>query len=107
MGETPRLTAKVISGDLPAITHVYGSARVQTVTREENEMFYDLIVQFRKKTGVYVVLNTSFNVAGSLIVCTPQNAYQRFLQSGLDALVLGNFLIQRNEIHWVLKYNGY
>ena len=98
-------TAKTIRSDLPAVTHVDGSARVQTVTREENEMFYDLIVQFGKKTGTYVVLNTSFNVAGSPIVCTPQNAYQCFLQSGLDALVLGNFLIQRNEIHWVLKYN--
>lgn len=91
-------TSQVIGGGLPAVTHIDGSARVQTVSRGTNDLFYELIGTFGNKTGTYVLLNTSFNVAGSPIVCTPQNAYQCFLQSGLDALVLGNFLILRDQI---------
>lgn len=93
-------TTRVMTHDLLAITHVDRSARAQTVTRGANDVFYDLISRFGEKTGMYAVLNTSYNVAGSPMVCTPQNAYQCFLQSGLDALVLDDFLILRDQIPW-------
>ena len=79
---------------VPAIVHVDGSARPQTVTREQNPAFYDLISEFSRQTGVPVLLNTSFNTASEPIVCTPQEAIATFLESGLDLLVLGDFLVE-------------
>jgi carbamoyltransferase len=80
---------------LPAITHVDGTARLQTVFREQNPLYYGLIERFGQATGVPVVLNTSFNLRGEPIVTTPGNAYSTFSRSQMDCLVLGNFLIEK------------
>jgi carbamoyltransferase len=80
---------------IPAVTHADGTGRVQTVTRESNELYYELIRQFASLTGVPVLLNTSFNVRGEPIVCTPRDAVNCFLKTGLDYLVLGNMLASK------------
>jgi carbamoyltransferase len=80
---------------LPAITHVDGSARVQTVFREQSPLYYGLIERFGQASGVPVLLNTSFNLRGEPIVTTPANACSTFLRSQMDCLVLGNFLIEK------------
>ena len=82
---------------IPAVTHVDGSARIQTVERETNPLFYDLIAEFDRLTGVPVVINTSFNVRGEPIVCSPADAYRCFVQTGMDALVLGNCLLDKQQ----------
>ena len=82
---------------IPSVTHVDGSARVQTVDRETNALFYDLIAEFDRLTGVPVIINTSFNVRGEPIVCTPQDAYRCFVQTGMDYLVLGNCLLDKQQ----------
>ncbi|GJM16816.1 MAG: nodulation protein NolNO [Thermodesulfobacteriota bacterium] len=84
--------------NLPAITHVDGSARVQTVCKEKNQRFWTVINEFGKISGIPIILNTSFNVKGQPIVCSPSEAIETFLFAGLDLLVLGNFLILRNNI---------
>ena len=73
---------------MPAITHVDYSARVQTVKKDNNKRYYDLISKFKEKTGCPVVVNTSFNVRGEPIVCTPDQAYKCFMRTEMDALVL-------------------
>lgn len=80
---------------IPAVTHVDGSARVQTVKKELNPRYYDLIKAFGEATGIPVVLNTSFNLRGEPIVTTPENAYSTFSRSGMDALIMGNYLIEK------------
>ena len=80
---------------LPAITHVDKSARVQTVTRDENSRYYDLIKRVGERTGVPVVLNTSYNLAGEPIVESPEDAVRSFVASGLRNLVIGNYLVDR------------
>jgi carbamoyltransferase len=80
---------------LPAITHVDGTARVQTVFKEHNPLYYALIERFGQATGVPVVLNTSFNLRGEPIVTTPANAFSTFSRSEMDCLVLGDFLIEK------------
>lgn len=85
---------------IPAVTHIDGSSRIQTVSKEANLLFYDLILEFYKLSGVPVLVNTSLNTAGVPIACTPQNAFQCFLEAGLDALVLGNFIIERRDMLW-------
>lgn len=82
---------------LPAITHVDGSARPQTVSRDHNERFWMVLKAFGTLTGMPVVLNTSFNVRGQPIVCTPTEAVDTFLDAGLDALVIGNQLVQASK----------
>src|SRR5690606_28155687 len=77
--------------DIPAVTHIDYSARVQTVSRETNPDYYDLIRAFEALTGCGVVVNTSFNVRGEPIVCTPADAYRCFMRTHIDALVLGPF----------------
>jgi len=81
---------------IPAVTHVDGSARLQTVTEELHPRYYNLIKKLGIKTGVPVVLNTSFNIQGEPIVESPQDAIRCFFSTGLDALAIGNFLIQKN-----------
>ncbi len=81
-------------GILPAVTHVDGTARVQTVTREANPRFYDLLATFGRLTGVPVLLNTSFNVQEP-IVCTPEEAVRCFQRTQVDWLVLGNLMVGR------------
>ena len=78
---------------IPAVTHVDGTGRLQTVVREGNSRYHDLIARFGEATGVPVVLNTSFNLRGEPIVNTPQQAYSTFSRSGMDRLVLGNYMV--------------
>ena len=82
---------------LPAITHVDGSARIQTVTRESHSTFYDLLSDFDRRTGCPVLINTSFNVRGEPIVCTPEDAYLCFMRTNMDILVLGNQILLKEE----------
>jgi carbamoyltransferase len=84
---------------LPAITHVDGTGRLQTVFREQNSRYYRLIERFGHATGVPVVLNTSFNLRGEPIVNTPANAFNTFSKSEMDSLVLDNFLIEKESMH--------
>jgi len=78
---------------LPAVTHEDGTGRVQTVTDEDNGRYYRLIKAFGDRTGVPVVINTSFNVRGEPIVCTPTDAVNTFLNTGIDAVVMGNYVL--------------
>ena len=80
---------------LQEITHVDGTARIQSVTKEYNELFYNIINEFYKLTGIPVVINTSFNVKGEPIVCTPQEAIDSFERMNLDYLSIGNYLVKR------------
>jgi carbamoyltransferase len=82
---------------LPAITHVDYSARVQTVRREDNQPYYDLIRQFREISGCPVIVNTSFNVRGEPIVCSLEDAYRCFMRTDMDFLVLGNVVLDKTE----------
>jgi carbamoyltransferase len=82
---------------IPAVTHVDGSARVQTVTRETAPAFYDLIAEFDRRTGCPVLINTSFNVRGEPIVCSPEQAYLCFMRTDMDVLVLGDNLLLKGE----------
>ena len=83
---------------IPAVTHVDGSARVQTVRPEENPRYHRLITAFHERTGCPVVVNTSFNVRGEPIVCTPADAYRCFCRTNIDLLVLGSFVIDRKRV---------
>jgi carbamoyltransferase len=86
---------KEIRSTLPAITHVDFSARIQTVEREGNPLLYDLLLRFELATGCGVLVNTSFNVRGEPIVCTPDDAYRCFMNTEMDYLVMGSFVIDR------------
>ncbi|MEB3333653.1 MAG: carbamoyltransferase [Cyanobacteriota bacterium] len=88
---------KVPRSSLPAITHVDYSARVQTVSPKTNPRFYDLIAAFRRRTGCPTLVNTSFNVRGEPIVCTPEDAYRCFMRTEMDALVMENQLLLKGE----------
>lgn len=85
----------VVRSDIPAVTHIDYSARVQTVARETNPDYYDLIKEFERLTGCPVLVNTSFNVRGEPIVCTPEDAYRCFMRTHIDYLVLGPFLLDK------------
>jgi len=87
---------------IPAIVHVDGSARVQTVRREHNERMYDLLIEFEKLTGVPVLVNTSFNIKGEPIVETPQDAMNCFIYTGIDYLVLHDTLVAKNALYKLL-----
>jgi carbamoyltransferase len=78
---------------IPAITHLDGSCRIQTISRKENSLYYDLIKEFERQTGVPVILNTSFNLKGEPIVCTPEEAYNDFIKTPMDCLVLGSYFV--------------
>ncbi len=88
---------KVPRSEIPAITHVDYSARVQTVQRETNPRFHDLLKAFEARTGCPVLVNTSFNVRGEPIVCTPEDAYRCFMRTEMDYLVIENFLLAKAE----------
>lgn len=83
--------------DIPAVTHVDYSARIQTVTQSTNRPYYTLLDAFFKKYNCPVIVNTSFNVRGEPIVCTPEDAYRCFMRTHMDYLVLGNFLLSKKE----------
>ncbi|MBN2326506.1 MAG: carbamoyltransferase [Candidatus Omnitrophica bacterium] len=83
--------------DIPAVTHIDYSARVQTVKREDNPRYYDVVKLFEEKTGCAVLVNTSFNVRGEPIVCTPEDAYRCFMRTDMDYLVLGSCLLDKTK----------
>ena len=83
--------------DLPAVTHIDYSARLQTVSREGSALLYDLLKAFERETGCAVLVNTSFNVRGEPIACTPQDAYACFMRTGIDHLVLGSHMLDKTE----------
>jgi carbamoyltransferase len=83
--------------DIPAVTHVDYSARIQTVHRETNALYYDLILRFEQLTGCPVLVNTSFNVRGEPIVCTPADAFRCFMRTHIDSLVLWPFLLRKKD----------
>ena len=96
---------------IPAVTHVDYSSRVQTVHRETNQRFHALLTRFRDITGCPMLINTSFNVRGEPIVCTPRDAYRCFMRSGIDYLVIQNCLMdKRNQLptpedqSWQVQY---
>ena len=87
----------IVRSDIPAITHVDYSARLQTVHKETNPRYHKLIHRFEKDTGCAVIINTSFNVRGEPIVCTPEDAYKCFMRTNIDYLVLGNYLLAKED----------
>jgi carbamoyltransferase len=93
---------------VPAITHVDYSARIQTVHSDTNPRYYSLISKFKKKTGCPLLVNTSFNVRGEPIICTPKDAFRCFMGTELDVLAIGNFLLFKDQQNKNLKkdYKG-
>ncbi|PWK26349.1 carbamoyltransferase [Arcicella aurantiaca] len=93
-----------LRSDLPSITHIDFSARIQTVHKETNPRYWTLIDQFKQQTGYGLVVNTSFNVRGEPIVCTPEDAYKCLMRTEMDYLVVGNFIFdKRNQPEWAEK----
>jgi carbamoyltransferase len=86
-----------LRSDLPSITHIDYSARIQSVSRDTNPRYWELIQEFKKLTGYGVIVNTSFNVRGEPIVCTPDDAYRCFMRTEMDYLVVGNYLFDKTE----------
>ena len=89
--------------EIPAVTHVDYSARIQTVNKKNNKRYYDLISKFKEKTGCPVIVNTSFNVRGEPIVCTPSDAFNCFMGTELDYLVIGNCILEKKKQNQKLK----
>ncbi|MGH7628818.1 MAG: carbamoyltransferase C-terminal domain-containing protein, partial [Gemmatimonadales bacterium] len=87
----------VARSDIPAVTHIDYSARIQTVARDDNPEYYELLCAFERLTGCAVLVNTSFNVRGEPIVCSPADAYRCFMRTHLDYLVLGPFLLDKTR----------
>jgi len=87
----------VVRSTIPAVTHVDYSARLQTVAREDNRDYYDTIDAFRQKQGCAVIINTSFNVRGEPIVCSPHDAFMCFMRTEMDYLIMGKFLLDKTE----------
>ena len=83
--------------EIPAITHVDYSARIQTVHKNTNPKYHALITKIKEKTGCSVVVNTSFNVRGEPIVCTPEDAFKCFMGTELDVLVVGNCVLKKEQ----------
>jgi carbamoyltransferase len=89
--------------EIPAVTHVDYSARIQTVTKNTNNRYYDLISKFKEKTGCPVIVNTSFNVRGEPIVNSPTDAFNCFMGTELDKLVIGKCYLEKNKQNLSLK----
>lgn len=87
----------ILRSDIPAVTHIDYSARIQTVHRETNPLYYDMINKFNEKYGYAVIVNTSFNVRGEPIVCTPEDAYRCFMRTNMDYLIMGNFILNKSD----------
>jgi carbamoyltransferase len=101
----------VVRSNIPAVTHVDYSARIQTVNEEDNPLYYRMIKKFDEKYGCPVIINTSFNVRGEPIVCTPEDAYKCFMRTNMDYLLMGNFLLEKKkqkpldkDINWLKKF---
>jgi len=82
---------------IPAVTHVNGSGRLQTIRRSQNQQYYDLIKEFGKLSGIPILINTSFNIRGEPIVCTPYDAYKCMMGTGIDCIVMDKYLIKRED----------
>ena len=82
---------------IPGIVHIDGTARIQTVDEKQNVIFYSILKEFKNKTGIPVLVNTSFNIKGEPIVETPLDAIRTFFSCGLDELYIGNFLLQKTR----------
>ena len=93
----------VVRSTIPAVTHVDYSARIQTVDSKFNNKFFQLLSEFYKKTKCPVLINTSFNVRGEPIVCSPKDAIECFMSTNLDALVIENFFILKDKQDEKLK----
>jgi carbamoyltransferase len=96
---------------IPAVTHVDYSARIQTVSREDNPAYHALIERFARKTGCPVIVNTSFNVRGEPIVCRPEEAFACFMRTDMDYLVMGRFLLDKlnqqvgsHDVEWQKEF---
>ncbi len=87
----------VVRSDIPAVTHVDYSARIQTVNKDDHPLYYNLLKEFEKLTGYSVIVNTSFNVRGEPIVCTPEEAYICFMRTDIDYLIMSNYLLDKKE----------
>jgi carbamoyltransferase len=87
----------VCRSDIPAVTHVDFSARIQTVHQDTNPRYHELLVSFKRRTGCPILVNTSFNVRGEPIVCTPEDAFRCLMGTGLDALAIGNCWVAKDE----------
>jgi carbamoyltransferase len=87
----------IVRSDVPAITHVDYSARLQTVHAETNPRFHALLQRFKSRTGCPILINTSFNVRGEPIVCTPEDAFRCFMGSDVEMLVIGNCVLHKHE----------
>jgi len=83
--------------EIPAVTHVDYSARIQTVHKETNARYHKLISKFEEKTGCAVIVNTSFNVRGEPIVCSPEDSYRCFMRTEMDVLVIDNFILYKEN----------
>ena len=90
---------------VPAITHVDYSARIQTVHADTNKRYHDVISKFKEKTGCPLVVNTSFNVRGEPIICTPTDAFNCFMGTEMDMLVIENYLLYKEQQDELLKEN--
>ena len=92
---------KVKRSDIPAITHLNYSARLQTVNKKDKPDYHAIISEFEKQTGCAVIVNTSFNVRGEPIICTPEDAYRCFMRTEMDVLVIEDYILFKEEQpHW-------
>ena len=101
----------VVRSSIPAVTHIDYSARIQTVDKETNPLYHKMISKFNEKYGCPVIINTSFNVRGEPIVCTPEDAYLCFMRTNMDYLIMGNFLLEKKyqkpldkDIDWLKQF---
>jgi carbamoyltransferase len=102
-----------LRSDVPAITHIDYSARIQSISKKTNERFWKLINAYKQKTGYGLVVNTSFNVRGEPIICTPEDAYKCFMRTEMDYLVINDFFFKKteqpdweNREKWMEKFRG-
>lgn len=86
-----------LRSDLPAITHIDNSARIQSVSKNTNPRYWGLINEFKNQTGYGIIVNTSFNVRGEPIVCSPDDGYKCFMRTEMDYLVIGDYLFDKNQ----------
>ena len=102
---------KIKRSQIPAVTHVDYSARIQSVSKNSNKRYHDMLTVFNEKYGCPVIVNTSFNVRGEPIVCTPKDAYLCFMRTEMDYLVLNNYLLAKidqkpldNDSDWMSEF---
>ena len=87
----------LVRSEIPSVTHVDYSARIQSVNRKTNPLYHEMLTRFNIKYGCPVIVNTSFNVRGEPIVCTPEDAYLCFMRTEMDYLIMGNYLLEKSE----------